>query len=80
MCYVLCIVCYVLCIVQHVCISCVLSIFLELCLGLENFLKVELLILHWLYNALCVSQRCNDHSAADLEDNAPGPWEGVGGG
>ena len=56
MCYVLRVVSYVLCIVGKVCISLVLSTFLEMCLGLESFLKMELLILHRFYNAFCASQ------------------------
>ena len=62
----MCVVCYVLYMVRNVCISVVLSTFLELCFGLENVLKWELLILHMFYTAFCVLQRCNNHSAADL--------------
>ena len=50
MCYVSRVVCYVLCIVENVCSSVVLSTFLELCLGLENFLKMDMLILHRFYS------------------------------
>ena len=49
MCYVSRVVCYVLCIVENVCISLVLSTFLEMRLGLKNFLTLELLILHRFY-------------------------------
>ena len=83
MCYVLCIVCYVLCILQNVCISVVLSTFLELCLGLENVLKWELLILHRFYCVFLVSPRGPDESAADLRElkgRRPWPQEGIGGG
>ena len=50
MCYVSRVVCYVLRAVENVCISLVLSTFLELCSGLENFLKMDLLILHRFYS------------------------------
>ena len=46
---VVCVVHCVLCTMQNVCVSLVFGACLEIGLGLENFLKMELLILHMFY-------------------------------